>query len=298
MSETIHFTIPEELHGARLDAALSKLFANRSLRECRRLFTTHHITCNHKTASKGDRIAVNDNIMVSPRDTTNTENIFSDPQSQFRIIEENTRYAALEKPGRIHSARIAGKMSASLEDALPSLFPATQQACLVNRLDYLTSGIVLVAKSTEAAEAFRGQENRGAVEKLYLTVVHGHLTAPVQIRSALDTAKRKTTRVLSTDSENPMRYTTVLPLRTVLPAMLPAASPATLLLCTIHKGARHQIRAHLASIHHPIIGDPLYGPEVPSSNTPLYLHHYQIDMNGFTATCSPPWDEWPEWSAT
>lgn len=75
---------------------------------------------------------------------------------------------------------------------------------------------------------------------------------------------------------------------TVSPAPVPAGPPAgrTLVLCCIHKGARHQIRAHMAHIGYPLVGDTLYGS---TTTEPLRLHHGHVSWDAFTACSLPDW---------
>ena len=222
---------------------------------------------------------------------------------RVHIVRRHAGYAAVFKPGGMHSAHIAGGPANSLESLIAELFPEPEDSGdtapqLINRLDRLTSGMVMVAFGPEKAEEFHRLEDAGAVEKLYLAVVHGDLKNPLNMQAALDTAKRRTTRVLATPAEDPLRHTTILPLGSV--TLAGEAPPCTLVLASIHKGARHQIRAHLAHAGHPIAGDPIYGPPMDdNSRHPLYLHHYHIEFGEFSATCPPPqeWHQWQQWLA-
>lgn len=241
-----------------------------------------------------------------------------------RVLAEADGLVALSKPGGLHSAAIAGSSAPSVEARLPALlgegaghegFPR-----LLNRLDGPTSGILLAARTPQAAQRFHAAEDSGQVAKTYLALVHGTLEHPVTVRRALDTANRATTRVLPDDTPDPLRHTEVTPLGAMHVAWpggtdappvdtqppdenatgtcLPN-TPCTLVRCVIRKGARHQIRAHLAALGHPIVGDARYGghadtegnlPEAPSrAAPPLFLHHARTELPGFRAACPPPW---------
>jgi 23S rRNA pseudouridine1911/1915/1917 synthase len=145
----------------------------------------------------------------------------------------------------------------------------------------------------EAPARYRVFEDQGLIVKRYLAVVAGRPDwggGETVVRRGLDTAGRKKTRVLDADSPDRLRWTEVRTLRDCLDRG-PDGGPgrdAVLVLATIRKGARHQIRAHLAGLGHPILGDPLYGPW-PDQEGPLFLHHFRIDFPGFSAQAWPDW---------
>lgn len=248
-------------------------------------------------------------------------------ESAPRVLAEADGLVALYKPGGLHSAAIAGSVAPSVEARLPVLLDKEPGYAgfprLLNRLDGPTSGILLAARTPQAAQRFHAAEDSGRVAKTYLALVHGILEHPVTMRRALDTANRATTRVLPDDTPDPLRHTEVTPLHemdemdamgaarmdgqnatagTVLPN-----TPCTLVRCVIRKGARHQIRAHLAALGHPIVGDARYGecadvegnfPAAPLPATQpagthaaptLFLHHARTELPGFRAACPPPW---------
>lgn len=277
--------VPSPFHALRLDAALALFLPEAGIRQRRRLFDTHVILLNGKPANKGTTVAEGDTITIKERELPQSTAEAKDP---LPIIAHTEQFGAINKSGGLHSATIAGKATHSAEAQLPSLFPHVQ-AVLLNRLDQLTSGILLIGFSPESNMLFHQLENDGAVEKLYLAVVEGLVSGPLHIPNQLDTDNRKTTKVLDTPNPDILRHTAVLPLRPVECE----DKLATLVLAVIHKGARHQIRAHLAHAGYPIVGDPLYGTS--GKNGILYLHHYRVHMPIFTATCPPPWPQWKEW---
>ncbi len=342
----LSLAIPPAYHGYRLDAALALVLPEAGLRQRRRLFTTHTVRINGIPRSKGYIVRDGDTLCVTSRSAgENSSAPFPaeagdmaalshtrlvsipavgtemptlpanapipprrcDVTGTVHILHSENGFTALYKPGGMHSSCIAGRNVPSVEGMLSLLFPAPLPR-LVNRLDFLTSGMLVTALDDTLVKIFRERENAGAVGKLYLAVVRGHLRHPVQLDQALDMAKRRVTRVLNFVADDPLRHTAVLPLRTVQPRLEPQEATYTLVLASIHRGARHQIRAHLAHAGFPIVGDPLYGTTLseevsPAPNAsfpqdtqrPLYLHHYQISFGTFSATCPPPWAEWSQW---
>ncbi|WP_031388796.1 pseudouridine synthase [Desulfonatronum thiodismutans] len=199
-----------------------------------------------------------------------------------------------------------GRARLTLEEALPDLFPGAS-ATFLNRLDHSVSGLVLAALHERAARDYATWQDQGRVRKTYWALVCGRLTSSVVIRSALDTAKRRKVRALSEEEPDALRWTRVTPLVApkaeclevadvlgaaaclgggVVPkvpwdAVWERAGEVTLVRVEIYKGRRHQIRAHLASIGHAVLFDPLYGsgPNVGW----ISLHHREILLPGFRA---------------
>lgn len=197
------------------------------------------------------------------------------------VVAVSDDFAAVDKPAGMHSAALAGRSNVSVESLLPSLFP-DRDVVLVNRLDAPTSGLVIAAFGRQGADAYRAYEDSGSIQKTYLAQVCGHLREARTISSALDTADRKAVRVLDVEAE-PLRHTRVLPLK------YDAEQDRTLVEAVIHKGARHQIRVHLASIGHAIAGDQLYGT---AEDEPLHLRHVRIELPGFSAQADYSLEQW------
>lgn len=307
-------TVPETLNNTRLDGALSLFLPESGMRVRRRIFETHTVLVNGIPRSKGHSVSTGDQILLVEKtapegikkETSSTGECAPDESAelkkQLHIVHEDAHFAAIYKPGGLHTAAIAGKHSPNLEAEMPAIFAhhITSEdplPILVNRLDCLTSGMVMAAKSEAAAAMFKEIENAGAVEKIYILLVHGSVPAPLHVTNKLDMAKRKVTKVLPEADTDPLRHTMFLPLlETTVPE--DPSSSATLLMAAISKGARHQIRAHIASQGFPIVGDPLYGPPQTCSDTTqqtMYLHHYQIELGSFSAMCPPTWKTWEQW---
>lgn len=168
----------------------------------------------------------------------------------------------------------------------PVLPLAATVPVLLSRLDKPTSGLVSAAFTDEAARRFRDFEIRGTVEKYYLAVVLGEMDSPLTVRNALDTDNRKKTRALPEETPDETRHTFVTPVGPARSYVPEAPKGCTLVTARIKRGARHQIRAHLAASGYPLAGDDLYGGGTGFS---FHLHHARLRVPGIDAFFLPPW---------
>ncbi|WP_457571959.1 pseudouridine synthase [Desulfovulcanus sp.] len=264
-----------ENSGKRLDAVVAELLRI-GLRQARKLIQEGRVLVDGSQKPKGYKLLPGQEITIKERTFKDNEI----QETKIEIVSLTTHLAGLLKPPFMHSDK--GRESLSVQDLLPSIFPQTR-ACLLNRLDYLTSGILMVALTEKGRSVYNQAQEEGRVYKLYLALVQGELVEPVIVKKVIDAAKRRKVKVLRKESENFLRFTWIYPLRFF------SARNQTLVKVRILKGQRHQIRAHLSSLGHPIVGDPLYGPPVAKSDARMYLHHYKISMPGFQTYKLPEW---------
>lgn len=278
------FLVDVSFDGARLDRALEQLLPGSGLRLRRRLVETGRVLMEGRTAPAGLKVRAGQRVTLLPDVADNQESAqerFSvQPLPAVKMVVRTRDYAALDKPAGLHSAALAGGGGASLEAMLPELFPGITPR-LLNRLDLLTSGLVLAAMNARAAKIFAALKPKDVVKE-YLAVVEGVLDEALVLKRKLDTDDRKRTRVLGKMENDARGWTLVWPEAALI-------GGRTLVRVRIQAGARHQIRAHLAAANLPIVGDPLYGDLDASSGSRLYLHHRRLEFLDFKAFCPPPW---------
>ncbi|WP_138774300.1 pseudouridine synthase family protein [Desulfohalovibrio reitneri] len=264
--------VQTEQAGSRLDRVLKELEPGMGLRGRRRLIREGRVLVDGRAGDPARKLQDGQVVEVLPgAPVEDLDGVF--------LVARTERFAALFKPQGVHTVSLAGGNEPNLEDVICDVLPGWR---LCNRLDKATTGLVLAADS-EASEAdFRERENAGSVEKVYLAMVTGRLAENVEIDEALDVADRAVVRVLADMRAEPLRRTRVRPIL--------RGKEWTLVEARIHKGARHQIRAHLAWLGHPILGDAVYGRGEEGG---LRLHHARLTMEGFCAQADPPWKEWP-----
>jgi 23S rRNA pseudouridine1911/1915/1917 synthase len=130
---------------------------------------------------------------------------------------------------------------------------------LVHRLDTDTSGVLLVARTPPAYVLLKAQFAAQTIRKRYLALVSGDVESAGEISAPIGATRRGSRRVrVQSGTERAGRG-----YRPALTHYRPTKrfGNCTLVSVEIPTGVRHQIRAHLASIHHPVLGDSLYGGE-------------------------------------
>ncbi len=306
----ISFCVPQQADGWRLDRTLGLLLnaaadsgtggdalralAVRGVRTRRRLCACGLVRVQGRPAAMGLKVRAGQEITLRlPAAATPPDP--AERQLPF-VVHTKNNLAALFKPAGLHTTALPGTAAPSLEAMLPDLLPHCAENSfprLLNRLDLPTSGLVLAALNADRAQFWRQAENTGRISKRYLAIVEGQPRSPFSVRMRLDTDNRSRTRVCHTDCADMNRHTSVTPLAPLLPAASPGLFtdidlPLTLVGCCIRKGARHQIRAHLAAAGYPLLGDTLYGAAA-GRGTGLFLHHASVRLTGFTACCPPVW---------
>ena len=154
-------------------------------------------------------------------------------------------------------------------------FPA-----ITHRLDQGTSGLLLAARTQHAYQALRTMFRRKLVHKTYLALVEGEIARSCSIDLPIGARHRRSRKVVVAVGERDRRT-----LRSLLPALTslyPLGSARGFTFCRVEMttGVRHQIRAHLSHLGHPIAGDTLYGATqlLPEITDRFFLHAWRLDL--------------------
>lgn len=284
------FSITVRLRGqeqeGRLDRVLASLLGNMGLRGVQRIFKTHAVFLNGRKARKGDAARAGDLLVLFPLAAVSASEAADDKPI---FLGRHGSLVAFAKPPFLHTAHIAGSLRPSMEGMLDCLLSGltvagicAEQIRLLTRLDYETSGLVFGALDAQAEAEFRLLERRGAVCKEYLALVQGEMKTPMRIENRLETANRAKTAVLPERDEDMTRHTRITPL-------CMAENGRTLVRAVIGRGARHQIRAHLAFSGYPLAGDVLYGVKgvETAGSGGFFLHCWRARIGDFSISCRP-----------
>ncbi len=178
----------------------------------------------------------------------------------------------------------------ALQDCLATRVQARHpEALVVHRLDEATSGLVLMARSPQVQRQLSRAFETRAVEKTYLAVVHGHLVSDagdITLPLAPDWPRRPLQKV---DTEHGKPAHTHW--RVLAREHLPGGEPCTRVELKPKTGRTHQLRVHMHTLGHGIVGDALY-PSAATGAHRLMLHAWSMTLphplNHHTTTFSAP----------
>jgi len=268
------FQVSPEQAGQRLDRFLRTALAGLSRRALWERFAAGDVSVNGRIAAKSAALQAGDRVEVSG--LAAHLGPAADAELALRVIYEDAWLVAVDKPGHVPSHALRDGEAGTVVSALLARYPEMRtvgyralEAGLLHRLDNETSGILLAARDADTFERVRSAHERGQIEKRYLALVAGQ-PQPQRVRGYLRADRRKV-RVRAEP------FPEAKPVELEIVSSEPHADRA--LVCVrLQLAARHQVRAQLAALGHPIAGDTLYGgPSVPGLSR-HFLHASELRL--------------------
>ena len=222
------------------------------------------------------KVSVNDNVTLDPSMRLSSGDrirLETPPPEEgpvigedmpLNIVFEDEHLIVIDKPPGLVVHPAPGHASGTLVNALIAHFGASlsgvggvKRPGIVHRLDKDTSGLLVVAKTDAAhrglAELFADHGRAGLLDREYLALVWGELKAPAgKVDAAIGRHAIHREKMAVAPAKRGRRAVTRW-------KVVDALGAATLVICRLETGRTHQIRVHMASIGHPLVGDPVYG---------------------------------------
>jgi len=249
--------VPAELAGERLDLVVARL-AGCSRADSRRLIEEGRVRLDGRAAT--DR-----SLRVAERAEVDVEGpvapeLVGDATVPFRVVHEDEHVVVVDKPAGVVVHPGGQHRDGTLVQGLLARYPelsgvgAPDRPGIVHRLDLGTSGLLVVARTSEAHQSLTDQLRSRAVRREYDALVWGLLAAATgTVDAPIARSVRDPGRMGVREGGRPARTHYEVRERYRSPVEV------TLLRCRLESGRTHQIRVHLSSIGHPVVGDRRYG---------------------------------------
>jgi 23S rRNA pseudouridine955/2504/2580 synthase len=285
--------VDEDSAGQRLDNFLIRHLKGVPKTHVYRIIRSGEVRINKGRASADTRVEAGDVVRLPPvrvSDKVAEKAERPAPAREFPILLEDEHLIALDKPAGVAVHGGSG-VSFGVIEQLRQARPGTKFLELVHRLDRDTSGILLVAKKRSALTHLQDQFRERETGKTYLALVTGVWAAnnkviDLPLHKYLQADGERRVRVTTADDPEGMRSITLVKVRQKVPARQEQGLPAmSLLEVTIKTGRTHQIRVHLASQGHAIVGDDKYGDFELNKRLQklgmrrMFLHAWRLQFN-------------------
>ena len=254
MSEYIKHqaSVPAHLGGKRLDQVATSLFADFSRARLQQWMKEGRLTCNGQTAQPKSKAVVGDQLVLSAELEVQ---VADRPQAiDLDVVYEDDALLVINKNAGLVVHPASGHADGTLLNALlyhcPSL-ESIPRAGIVHRLDKDTSGLMVVAKNLTAQAGLVAQLQDHSMGREYDAVVLGCFTSGGSVNAPIGRhpKDRKRQAVVASGGKPAITHYRV----------VQRFRAHTHIRCQLETGRTHQIRVHMAHLHHPLVGDPLYG---------------------------------------
>ena len=258
---------PPACAGERLDKALAQLLPEVSRSRLQQWIESGAVQVDGVAARVRQRLSGGELIGIAPPPSPATLAMQPEPIA-LDVVYEDGHIAVLDKPPGLVVHPAAGNWSGTLANGLLARFAqaaALPRAGIVHRLDADTSGLMVVALTLQAQTDLVRQLQARTVMREYWAIVVGAAPKAATVEAAL-----------ARDPRNPLRFAVSRsarsrPARTHLRCVQTVGSGRAALswvACRLDTGRTHQIRVHLESIGHPLVGDPVYRRGRPAAAQP------------------------------
>ena len=252
-----YFTV-ENQEGERIDRYLSEEMEDRSRSYIQKLIKDQYVIVNQKPVKANYRLSLGDMVEITLPEAKEPDII---PENiPLDILYEDQDIIIVNKPKQMVVHPAPGHYSGTLVNALMyhcgqelSGINGTMRPGIVHRIDMDTTGSLIVCKNDMAHQSLSEQLKVHSIKRVYVAIVHGNIkedNGTVNAPIGRHPTERKKMSIHTKNGRNAITHYKV----------LERFGEYTYIQCELETGRTHQIRVHMSSIGHPLVGDQVYGP--------------------------------------
>ena len=259
IEDILELEIPQNCAGLRLDQALAQLLPTHSRNGIQMWILAKRITVDNLNANSKRTVWGGENIKIKTIAYHNETKNIAEPL-ELNIVYEDQAILIINKPAGMVVHPGNGNWQGTMLNGLlhySSKLEEVPRAGIVHRLDKNTSGLLVVAKTLEAQTNLVRQLQNRTMKRDYLALVHGDVQFGGQVNAPI--GRHPVQRVKMAINKKGKEARTYYLVKEKI-------NGYTLLQCSLDTGRTHQIRVHMLSIGHPLVGDPTYGTKPKKSS--------------------------------
>ena len=252
------FTV-ENQDGERIDRYLSEELADRSRSYIQKLIKENYVTVNQKPVKANYRLSLGDRVEIDLPEAKEPD--IKPEDIPLDILYEDKDIIIVNKPKQMVVHPAPGHYSQTLVNALMyhcgfelSGINGTMRPGIVHRIDMDTTGSLVACKNDMAHQSLSKQLKEHSIRRIYVAIVHGNIKeedGTVNAPIGRHPTERKKMSIHSRNGREAITHYQV----------LERFGNYTYIQCELETGRTHQIRVHMASLGHPLLGDMVYGPK-------------------------------------